>query len=186
MTKAAIHGIGYCARMTLTGDWAFNYALDLTLHHDVRLNIFFFPTPPSQPHAPRGRRGERIVLPEERRNQIERDVRLYYDQMLGEYVNVGFRLCDGDEDPELRRCLLIKREYDLLILPYEGYRCRFGERSIEEFAESMPCPTVLVGPEQPTQLFVNSPAGIVEDYLLLEGKQVRRLNDPSLLIPFPG
>ena len=69
---------------------------------------------------------------------MEKEVRFYYDEMLGDFVNVGFRLCEGDEDPELRRCLLIRREYDVLVLAYEGHHCHFGVRSIEEFAESMP------------------------------------------------
>jgi hypothetical protein len=145
--------------MTRSGDWAFDYALDLAVRHDVRLDIFFFPTLPCRAHASRGRRGELADLSEERKIQMEKDVRLYYDEMLGDVVNVGFRLCEGDEDPELRRCLLIRKEYDVLVLAYEGYHCKFGVRSIEEFAESMPCPTVLVGPERPDQFFVNTTAG---------------------------
>ena len=47
MTVQAIRGVGYCARMTRSGDWAFDYSLDLAARHDVRLDIFFFPTPPS-------------------------------------------------------------------------------------------------------------------------------------------
>jgi len=144
--------------MTSAGDWAFDYALDLAVHHDVRLDIFFFPTPPCRPHTGRGRRGEIEELQEDKKTQIEKDVRLYYDQLLGDFVNVGFRLCEGDEDPELRRCLLIRKEYDVLVLPYEGYRCHFGSKSVEEFAESMPCPTVLVGPESPEQFFINTVA----------------------------
>lgn len=158
MTVQAIQGVGYCARMTSAGDWAFDFALDLAVHHDVRLDIFFFPTPPCRPHAARGRRGGLLELHEDKKTQIEKDVRLYYDQLLGDFVNVGFRLCEGDEDPELRRCLLIRKEYDVLVLPYEGYRCHFGSKSVEDFAESMPCPTVLVGPEGPEQFFINTAA----------------------------
>jgi hypothetical protein len=177
MTVQAIRGVGYCARMTRCGDWAFDYSLDLAVSHDVRLDIFFFPTPPSRPHAPRGRSGELAEIPEERKIEMEKDVRLYFDEMLGDYVNVGFRLCEGDEDPELRRCLLVRKEYDVLVLPYEGYRCRFGERPIEEFAESMPCPTVLVGPERPGQYFVNTAAGLWIEKLRLEHEEWSHVND---------
>lgn len=158
MTVQGIRGVGYCARMTKAGDWAFDFALDLALRHDVRLDVFFFPSPPGHPHEERGRRGELAELAEEKKIQIEKDVRLYYDQLLGDFVNVGFRLCEGDEEPELRRCLLIRKEYDVLVLPYEGYRCHFGSKSVEEFAESMPCPTVLVGPERAEQFFLNTSA----------------------------
>ena len=158
MTVQAIRGVGYCARMNAAGDWAFNFALDLAVRHNVRLDVFFFPVPPSEPHAPRGRKGETAGLSDSQRIALERDVRLYYDQLLGDFVNVGFRLCEGDEEPELQRCLLLRREYDVLVLGYEGVRSPFGSRTIEEFAARMPCPAVLVGPDRPDQLFLNTPA----------------------------
>jgi hypothetical protein len=186
MTVQAIRGVGLCARMTRSGDWAFDYALDLAVGQDVRLDIFFFPTPPSSAHAPRGRQGELAELSEQQRIQMEKDVRLYYDQMLGDYVNVGFRLCEGDEDPELRRCLLVRKEYDVLVLAYEGFHCRFGTRSIEEFAESMPCPVVLVGPERPDQFFLNTPAGLWIERLGLDAADRYHVNDVKVQSPPPG
>lgn len=180
MTMQSIRGVGYCARMSETGDWAFNVALDLAVRHDVRLDVFFFPTPPSQPHDPRGRRGELAVQPPEKKVAIERDVRLYYDQLLGEFVNVGFRLCEGDEEPELRRCLLVRKEYDVLVLAYEGYRCRFGSHTIEQFAESMPCPTILVGPERPDQLFLNSVAELHAPVFGLGAGEWHRIGDVAV------
>jgi hypothetical protein len=96
-------------------------------------------------------------------------VRLYYDQRLGDYVEVGFRLCLGDEDPELRRCLLVRKEYDVLMVPYPRYGCAFGQRPLLEFADSMPCPVVLVGPERPDQLFLNSAAHLLADTILPSG-----------------
>jgi len=177
MATQTFRGVGYCARMTLAGDWAFDFALDLATRNDVRLDVFFFPTPPSQPHAPRGRRGETADLSEEKKVQIEKDMRLYYDQLLGSFVNVGFRLCEGDEEPELRRCLMLRREYDVLVLPYEGYHARFGSKSVEEFAESMPCPTVLVGPEQAEQYYLNSPAKLWIGRMGLEGRDFHHVSD---------
>lgn len=186
MTVQAIRGVGFCARMTRSGDWAFDFSLDLAVRHDVRLDIFFFPTPPSRPHPSRGRHGELAELTEEQKIKIEKDVRLYYDELLGEFINVGFRLCEGDEDPELRRCLLIRKEYDILVLPYEGYQCRFGNRSIEEFAESLPCPTVLVGPERPRQFFVNTVAKSWIPRLGLEDEDWHNLNDVAVRPPSSG
>ncbi|NJN63879.1 MAG: hypothetical protein HC882_02695 [Acidobacteria bacterium] len=167
--------------MTVAGDWAFNLALDLAVAHGVRLDIFFFPVPPSQPHTARGRHGELAELPADKKVELERDVRLYYDQLLGEYLNVGFRLCEGDEEPELRRCLLIRQEYDVLVLPYEGYRCHFGSRTIEAFAESMPCPTLLVGPERADQIFLNSAATVRVDDLALARGEWKRLADVEIV-----
>jgi len=105
MTVQAIRGIGYCARMTRCGDWAFDYSLDLAARFDVRLDIFFFPTPPS--------------------------------------------------------------------------------RSIEEFAESLPCPTVLVGPERPTQFFVNTPAGVWIERLGLDDADCHHVKDVMVQAPSP-
>jgi hypothetical protein len=59
----------------------------------------------------------------------------------------------------------MRRDYDVLVLPYPSRTHRFGSRPIEEFAQAMPCPTILVGPEHEHQLFVNSPARIWMDRL---------------------
>lgn len=173
MTVRRLNGIGYCARISRVGDWAFQFALALARRNDVRLNIFFFPGPLCYPHASRGRRGERSRMSEQEKIDLEREIRLYYDDRLGDYDNVGFRLCEGDEDPELRRCLIVRKDYDILVLAYEGYGCTFGQRPIESFAESMPCPTVLVGPERQRQFHYNSAArlwrhslGVAEEHWL--------------------
>jgi hypothetical protein len=158
MTVKRLSGVGYCACLSQVGDWAFEFALGLALRQDVRLNIFFFPEPPCKDHLARGRRGERGLIDEKEEIDIERRVRLYYDDLLGDFVNVGFRLCEGDEDPELRRCLLIRKDYDVLVLAYERRGCLFGGRPIEEFVDHMPCPIVLVGPNQKDEFHLNIPA----------------------------
>lgn len=177
MTRQSMRGIGYCARMTPAGDWAFVYALDLAVSHNVRLNIFYFPSPPCRPHVARGRRGERARPSAAETIAVERETRLYYDRLLGDYIDAGFRLCEGDEEPELRRCLIMERDYDVLVLAYEGYRCQFGSKAIEEFAEAMPCPTVLVGPERPDQLFLNSAAELWVEDLGLSTREWHRVSD---------
>jgi hypothetical protein len=163
--------------MSKAGDWAFSYALELAVEHDVRLDVFFFPQTPGEGHPSRGRRGELADLSSEQKVSLEKDFRLYYDKLLGDFVNVGFRLCEGDEDPELRRCLLIRKEYDVLVVPYEAVGWRFGTKTIEEFAESMPCPAVLVGPDRPDQFAVNSAARLWLDRIGLEGADVRLLEE---------
>lgn len=173
MTVRRLNGIGYCARISTAGDWALNFALALARRHDVRLNIFFFPTQPCNTHASRGRHGERSRMSEQEKIDMEREIRLYYDDRLGDYENVGFRLCEGDEDPELRRCLLVREDYDILVLTYEHYGCSFGRQPIESFAESMPCPTVLVGPERRDQIYYNSAASLWSHRLGLKDNEWR-------------
>jgi hypothetical protein len=175
MTVINLTGVGYCARLDTVGDWAFRLALSLVRRHNVVLDVFFFPEPFGQAHLSRGRRGGSVVLSERAKIELEKKVRLYYDERLGDFVNVGFRLCEGDEEPELRRCLIIRREYDVLVLPYPGCGLRVGGRSIEEFAEAMPCPTILVGPDREDSLHVNSTARIWIDRLGLRRAQCQDL-----------
>jgi hypothetical protein len=171
MTVRRLSGVGYCASFSQVGDWAFEFAFGLARRHDIRLNIFYFPDPPYKKHATRGRRGERQPIAEKEEIVLERRVRLYYDNLLGDFVNVGFRLCEGDEDPELRRCLLIRKDYDVLVLAYEHRGCLFGERPIEEFVDHMPCPIVLVGPGQRDEVYLNTPAKLWAEALgLNEGE----------------
>ena len=171
MTVRRLSGVGYCACLSQVGDWAFEFAFGLARRHDVRLNIFFFPDPPYRKHITRGRRGERRPIGEHEAVKLERRVRLYYDDLLGDFLNVGFRLCEGDEDPELRRCLLIRKDYDVLVLAHERRGCLFGERPIEAFADRMPCPLVLVGPDQKDEVYLNTPARLWAETLgLHEGE----------------
>jgi len=180
MTVTRFKGIGYCARIGRVGDWALNFALALAREHDVRLNIFFFPAQPCNTHPSRGRHGERSLLSEQEKIDLEREVRLYYDDRLGDYDNAGFRLCEGDEDPELRRCLIIREDYDVLVLAYEHYGCTFGRQPIEHFAESMPCPTVLVGPEREDQIYYNSAASLWRHRVGLKDSEWRPVGEAGL------
>lgn len=178
MTVQELKGVGYCSRLDTVGDWAFEIALSLARRHDVVLDIFFFPDPCGSAHLPHGRRGELLTLSDQAKVELEKKVRLYYDERLGDFVDVGFRLCEGDEEPELRRCLIIRREYDVLVLPNPAHAHRFGGRPIEEFAQAMPCPTILVGPESPNRLLVNSPARMWMDRLGLQHVEWTAIGPP--------
>lgn len=158
MTVQSIKGVGYCALMTEVGDRALAVALECAQRHEVRLDIFFFPTSSFDAHDSRGRHGETAHLSSHDVIELERQTRLYYDERLGDYLNVGFRFCLGDEDPELRRCLLYRKDYDVLVLPCPTLDCSFGGRPVLAFAQHMPCPVILVGPEDQGQLLVNSAA----------------------------
>ena len=160
--RQSINGIGYCARMSDVGDWAFQFAFDLARRHDIQLDIFFFPTSPCEEHEARGRWGELIRMAREQQIDLEKEIRLYYDDKLGDYEKVGFRLCLGDEAPELRRCLF-DHEYDILVLSYQKPLCPLGDKPIEEFARSMQCPVVLVGPNRPDEIYLNEPATLWTD-----------------------
>jgi hypothetical protein len=176
MTVQDLKGVGYCARLDTVGDWAFHVALSLARRHDVVLDIFFFPEPCGEAHLPHGRRGELLNLSDEAKVELEKKTRFYYEGRLGDFIKVGFRLCEGDEEPELRRCLIMRRDYDLLVLPYPSRGHQFGGRPIEDFAQAMPCPTILVGPDRENRLLVNSPARIWMDRLGLQDADWQEIN----------
>jgi hypothetical protein len=165
--------------MSEIGDWAFDFALELARRNDTKLNVFFFPTSPCEEHTRRGRWGELMALADENHIALEREIRLYYEDRLGDYFNVGFRLCLGDETPELRRCLA-QHEYTVLVLAYEGRHCPLGESPIEQFAERMQCSVVLIGPESRDEIYLNSPASLFPDQLgLQEGQWMPVIADSS-------
>lgn len=180
MTVQRISRVGLCASMTAVGDRALDFALDLARQHGVRLDIFLFAGDPFRPHEPRGRHGELRPLDRREAIELERQARLYHDARLGDYVDVGFRLCEGDEDPELRRCLHFRHECDVLVLPVPSAGATFGGRAIAEFAESLPCPVVLVGPEEVGPLRLNSAASLLADRLGLEAADWEPLAEPAV------
>jgi hypothetical protein len=166
MTMAGIYAVGFCAHYSKQGDWAFDFALDLARGLGLRLNVFHFLADPYDPEDS----GVRGLSPEEvegRAIDSERELRMYYDERLGDYVEAGFRLCEDPEWTELHRCLT-KREFQILVLGYPDYRARFAGRSLEEFAHSFVCPVVLVGPTSRHEVYLNHPARMIAERLGLD------------------
>jgi hypothetical protein len=155
VTSIAVKDIGFCAHFSCQGDWAFEFALSLARRLEHRLNIFYFPhLDSSVSNRPAGRLDEDELI------ALDRRVREYYDEKLGDFVEAGFRVCEDFVDTELRRCLF-RREYQVMVLPHLGYGATFGDDSIETFAYRFNGPVVLVGPDRPEQLYLNPPAGFV-------------------------
>ncbi|MFH1999291.1 MAG: universal stress protein, partial [Planctomycetota bacterium] len=159
------------------GDWAFDYALNLSQKHSLQLNVFHFL---ADPYSGEGNAYQN--LPKKELEQIaierERELRIYYDQRAGDYLDVGFRLCYDDSWRELHRCLLI-HEFQLLVLGYTAKDAIFARKPIERFAASFVCPVVLVGPENANQYRLNSQAALLIEKLELEDKPYHRIGDSS-------
>ncbi|NQT17737.1 MAG: universal stress protein [Planctomycetes bacterium] len=173
MTTMAMKDVGFCAHFSRQGDWAFEFALSLAKRLGNRLNIFYFPRldwPSSNP--PTSKLGEDEFV------ALDRRVREYYDDKLGDFVEVGFRVCEDLMDTELRRCLF-RREYQVLVLAYPGYGAAFGVDTVESFAYRFNGPVVLVGPDRPGQLCLNPPAGVVSWRLGLSQKDWTFLTAPA-------
>jgi hypothetical protein len=175
MAIPTLNAVGFCAHYSRQGDWAFDYALKLSRLHEVKLNVFHFLTDPYDPKD-----DEIALLSPQERDKVaiekEKELRLYYDQRAGDYLDVGFRLCEHAEWVELHRCLIV-REFQVLVLGYTKPGVNFGRYPIEEFAESFVCPVVLVGPDSPDSLLLNSRAEMIKSKLLLEEATWRVLNN---------
>lgn len=163
MTVVTINAVGFCAHYSQEGDWAFDFALQLSRRREAPLHVFHFL---SDPYDPTDDRAERMSPDERAKEAIarEKELRLYYDQRAGDYLKVGFRLCEDREWTELHRCLVI-REFQVLVLGYVGPSAIFAGRPIEEFAHSFVSPVVLVGPNSSSELRLNSRAALIADKL---------------------
>jgi hypothetical protein len=163
MTRQGLYAVGFCAHYSQQGDWAFNYALKLAKSHGLQLNVFHFLEDPYDPADDSGR----SLLTEERAKvaiQRERELRLYYDELAGDYLDVGFRFCEDNEWTELHRCLIV-REFQVLVLASISEGCVFAGKRIEEFAHAFVSPVVLVGPNSPDQMQLNTRAAMMADEL---------------------
>ncbi len=163
MATPTLNAVGFCAHYSEEGDRAFEYALNLTIRHRIQLNVFHFLADPfvlgdDPPRDLTRAELDRLVM------DRERELRMYYDERAGDYLEVGFRLCQDNEWTELHRCLLV-REFQILVLGYAGPDTIFAGRPIEEFAYGFVAPIVLVGPEGPYQYHLNSQAALIIDKL---------------------
>ncbi|MFH1117666.1 MAG: universal stress protein [Pseudomonadota bacterium] len=168
-------GVGLCAAFSRQGDWAFDYALALARHHETRLNIFHFLESPYRlrrdvvfSDAEKGRT-ERVTPDLLARR--DKEMRQAFDDRLGDTVDVGFRLCEGNSEWELRKCFR-KGQYEVLVIGYNKIGADFGgTTTIERFAHGFKGPVVLVGPDERDSFHINRHAEKRLEVLLLpEGK----------------
>jgi len=170
-----MNGIGLCAVFSRQGDWAFDYALGLARKHQTRLNIFHFL------ESPYTLRRDVVFVDAEKTQtapvtpeliaEKDKELRMGFDSRLGDYVDVGFRLCEGVHEIELRKCFK-KGDYEVLVIGYQRKGASFGgTTTIEEFCHKFHGPVVLVGPEAPDMFYINGSAQKMLDQLNIpEGK----------------
>lgn len=166
-------GIGLCAIFSRQGDWAFDYALSLARKHKAKLNVFHFL---ESPYAVRrdvvfvdAKKEKTAVVTPEIIAEKDKELRLKYDDRLGDYVDVGFRLCEGSDEWELKKCFK-RGDYEVLVVGYQAKGADFGgTTTIEEFAGRFHGPLVLVGPESPDVFHINEKAKELLDQLDIPG-----------------
>jgi hypothetical protein len=171
-------GVGLCAVFSRQGDWAFDYALELARHHQTRLNVFHFLESPYMLRRDvvfvDAEKTETAQVTPELITKKDREMRESFDPRLGDYTDVGFRLCEGNDEIELRKCFK-KGEYEVLVIGYKEKGAGFGgTTTIEAFAEKFHGPVVLVGPDSADQYYVNVHAqNRLAELLIPEGKWKR-------------
>ncbi len=178
-----MNGVGLCAIFSRQGDWAFDYALSLARHYKTKLNIFHFLESPYMLRRD-------VVFVDAEKTQTapvspdliskkDREMREMFDQRLGDYVDVGFRLCEGNDEWELRKCFR-KGEYEVLVIGYNSKRADFGGTTkIEDFAAKFKGPVVLVGPDAPDSFYLNQPASDRFNDLLIPAGKWTRVETPA-------
>jgi len=168
MTTLNVEKVGLVADYSQAGQWAFDLAFRIARSEKLQLNIFRFlespydvPLNTSPCDIPSHSWDETVVIAK------DRELREYYDGQLGDYTDVGFRVCgSARHNLELKRCLKHK-EYQLLILPYVRYGVSFGNMPIEEFAYRFNAPVLLVGPGHAKEYHANPGAKILIDSFTL-------------------
>jgi hypothetical protein len=110
----------------------------------------------------------------------ERVLRMYYEERAGDYLEVGFRLCEDNEWLELHRCL-VDQEFQVLVLGYVERDATFSGKPIEEFANSFICPVVLVGPDSAEEFHFNRAAALISQKLGVPEGRWETIQLPSQL-----
>jgi len=173
-----MNGVGLCALFSRQGDWAFDYALSLARHYQTKLNIFHFL------ESPYTLRRDVVFVDAEKKvtakvtpdliAKKDKEMREMFDDRLGDYIDVGFRLCEGNDEWELRKCFR-KGDYEVLVIGYKAKGADFGgTTTIEAFADKFKGPVVLVGPDAPDGFYVNEHAEKrISDLIIPDGKWKR-------------
>jgi len=168
-----MNGIGLCAIFSRQGDWAFDYALSLARHHKTKLNIFHFL------ESPYTLRRDVVFVDAEKTKTApvtpdfiaakDKEMREMFEERLGDYVKVGFRLCEGNDEWELRKCFK-KGDYEVLVIGYKEKGAAFGgTTTIEEFTAKFKGPIVLIGPDSADSFYINGHAQKRVGELLIPG-----------------
>ena len=180
MTAFKIEKVGLVAHYSKQGDLAFNVAFDFARRKNLQLNVFYFlnssfdmpqdkaPTEIEAPDVP-----DEVMIAE------DRTLREYYDTLLGDYVKVGFKVCESvRHNFELRSCLM-KQDFHILFIPYLYKGVPFGNMPIEEFAFRFHAPVVLVGPESPNEYHLNPPAQMAAGAIPIEENACSVIQKPE-------
>jgi len=161
-TMRPIRGIGLCSTYCQQGDWALDYALSLARRNEAELHIYHILDSPyifqrDTVYTDSEQTDTTKVTPELLAAK-DRELRARYHERLGSYPSVGFRLCEGNHEWELKKGFR-KGEYNVLVMGYEENGAGIGgTTTVEKLARNFHAPVVLVGPDHPHSFHLNEKA----------------------------
>jgi len=169
--------IGLCTNFTQTDEWAFEYALELAIKRDWQLNICHWLNSPYT--LRRDIVADDLFAPVRLETvtpalltRLELQLRQYFDPKLGDFTNVAFKLCEGQYQVELIRCMR-NHLLDLVVMGYQPATSETYEtwQPLSVFAANLPYPIILVGQDGPQSYLINVQALAWQDQLELpEGR----------------
>lgn len=179
--------IGICTQFNQSDDWAFDLGLQMARLGDHKLVICHWLKSPyrlrrdivqNDLFSPTGT----VVITPALRNQFEYQLRECFDERLGNFTNVAFKLCEGQYQVELSRCFH-QHLLDLVLMGQEteSQEPSGGVRTQMEFAASFEHPIILVGIDGPNSYWLNSYADqVIAQYRLPSGW--RRVEMPATVV----
>ena len=169
--------VGFCTHFTETCEQAFDYALSLCQDKGRTLSICHWLESPYMMRRDEIYAGpdkkETVPVTEELLVAREHELREHYDHKLGDLLDVKFRLCEGDHQVELVRCLR-RHDIDMVVMGYQSRHT--GGRTQEEFARRLNYPMVIVGHEGEQSYLINQQAVAIVDELDLPNGQWRAID----------
>jgi hypothetical protein len=156
--------IGFCTHFSQSDAWAFDFALDLARQRNWQLNICHWLNSPYNlrrdiVYTSLFDKGETQHISPSMLTSLELKLRQYYEPKLCDFTQVGFKLCEGMYQVELSRCFR-QNLLDLVVMGYQSASDQeiSGEQPIEEFAQNLNYPLVIVGPQKVDQFRLNQSA----------------------------
>lgn len=167
--------LGLCTHFTQTDEWAFNYAFRLSRVRGWQMIICHWLRSPYMlrrdlVQGDLFQNGEPLPVTQRLLNKLELQLREYYDPKLGDFTNVAFKLCEGQYQIELVRCFR-KNLLDVVVMGYQppGEMYESGTQPLEEFAQRLAHPLIIVGRDGSESFLLNPKAVKWLDQLDLEG-----------------
>ena len=156
--------IGLCTHFTANDEWAFDYAFKLARQRQLTLNICHWLESPytlrrDLVYPEFAGQGEVVPVTPQILNQMEMQLRQYYQPKLADFTDAAFKLCEGSYQVELVRCFR-QHLLDLVVMGYQPPQAETpsSEQPMTRFAQNLPHPVVIVGADGPNTFLLNAAA----------------------------